>query len=138
MSTLNPPMLHRLDLACTHIAKVFENFTYGGPYLVGSVQERTSKAGSDVDVRLILIDEHYDSLMAGTPPGFATLLDFALGAYLRELTGLPIDFQVQRMTEANANHAGKQRNPLGCRDMTNWVGDARPERITRDAVGGDS
>ena len=80
-----------------------------------------------MDVRLILIDEHYDSLMGGTPEGFATLLDFALGAYIRELTGLPVDFQVQRMTEANENHKGKQRNPLGGRSMTNWVGDARPK-----------
>jgi hypothetical protein len=125
-------MLHRLDLACHHIAEVFEECTYGGPYLVGSVQERTAGPNSDVDVRLILIDEHYDSLMAGTPPGFATLLDFALGAYLRELTGMLIDFQVQRMTEANANHAGKQRNPLGDRSMTNWVGDARPDQRIRN------
>lgn len=127
MSTLSPPLLHRLDLACHHIAETFKEATYGGPYLVGSVQERKAGPGSDVDVRLILIDEHYDALMAGTPDGFATLLDFALGAYLRELTGLPIDFQVQRMTEANAKHGGKQRNPLGSRDMTNWIGDARPE-----------
>jgi hypothetical protein len=126
VSALSPPMLHRLDLACRPIAECFKEATYGGPYLVGSVQERAAKPGSDVDIRLILIDEHYDALMAGTPPGFATLLDFALGAYLRELTGLPVDFQVQRMTEANARHKGP-RNPLGRRDLTNWIGDARPE-----------
>lgn len=125
MSTLSPPVLHRLDLACHHIAETFEGYGFG-PYLVGSVQQRTAEPGSDVDVRLILIDEHYDALMTGTPPGFATLLDLSLGAYLRELTGLPIDFHVQRMTEANANHSG-QRNPLGGRKLTNWLGDARPE-----------
>jgi hypothetical protein len=92
------------------------------------MQDRTAGPGSDVDVRLILIDEHYDSLMAGTPPGYATLLDFALSAYLREMTGLPVDFQIQRMTEANERHAGKQRNPLGSRELTNWIGDARPEK----------
>jgi hypothetical protein len=125
MSVLSPPVLHRLDLACKHISEVFGGFN--GPYLVGSVQERTAGPGSDVDLRLILDDEVYDSLMAGVPDGFATLLDFALAAYVRELTGLPIDFQVQRMTEANAKHAGKQRNPLGGRSLTNWIGDARPE-----------
>ena len=93
----------------------------------GSTQERTAGPGSDVDLRLILDDDTYDALMAGTPDGFATLLDFALAAYVRELTGLPIDFQVQRMTEANERHAGKQRNPLGGRSLTNWAGDARPE-----------
>lgn len=125
MSTLSPPVLHRLDLACKHISEVFGGFS--GPYLVGSVQERTAGPGSDVDLRLILADEEYDALFAGTPDGFATLLDFALSAYVREMTGLPIDFQVQRMTEANDRHAGKQRNPLGRRSMTNWLGDARPE-----------
>lgn len=125
MSTLSPPVLHRLDLACKHIREVFGG--WNGPYLVGSVQERKAGPGSDVDLRLILDDDAYDALMAGTPEGFATLLDFALGAYVRELTGLPIDFQVQRMTEANERHAGKQRNPLGGRSLTAWAGDARPE-----------
>lgn len=125
MSTLSPPVLHRLDIACKHIREVFGGFN--GPYLVGSVQERTAGPTSDVDLRLILDDEVYDALMAGTPEGFATLLDFALAAYVREQTGLPIDFQVQRRTEANERHAGKQRNPLGGRSLTNWVGDARPE-----------
>ena len=149
MSTLSPPVLHRLDLACHHISEVFGGFN--GPYLVGSVQERTAGPGSDVDLRLILDDDVYDALFAGTPEGFATLLDFALAAYVRELTGgLPIDFQVQRMTEANEKHGrAKQyhdhtepiigcrceeryprkhvsRNPLGGRSLTNWVGDARP------------
>jgi len=125
MSTLSPPMLHRLDLACKHISAVFGGFS--GPFLVGSVQQRTAGPTSDVDLRLILADDDYDALMAGTPDGFATLLDFALSAYVRELTGLPIDFQVQRQTQANQRHAGKQRNPLGRRDLTNWLGDARPE-----------
>jgi hypothetical protein len=125
VSTLSPPVLHRLDLACKHIREVFGGFN--GPFLVGSVQERTAGPRSDVDLRLILNDEDYDALMAGTPEGFATLLDFALGAYVRELTDLPIDFQVQRSTEANAKHAGKQRNPLGGRSLVNWAGDARPE-----------
>lgn len=129
MSTLSPPVLHRLDLACQHISDVFGG--WNGPFLVGSVQERTAGPSSDVDVRLILNDDDYDALMAGTPDGFATLLDFALGSYVREITGLPIDFQVQRMTEANKNHAGKQRNPLGRRALTNWIGDARPVRADR-------
>lgn len=125
MSTLSPPVLHRLDLACRHIREVFGGFS--GPFLVGSVQERTAGPGSDVDLRLILEDEEYDALMAGTPDGFATLLDFALAAYVREITGLPIDFQVQRRTEASERHGGKQRNPLGGRSLTAWIGDARPE-----------
>jgi len=129
MSTLSPPVLHRLDLACKHIREVFGGFS--GPFLVGSVQERTAGPGSDVDLRLILDDDAYDALMAGTPNGFATLLDFALSAYVREQTDLPVDFQVQRMTEANDRHGGKQRNPLGGRSLTNWLGDARPDGADR-------
>lgn len=124
MSTLSPPVLHRLDLACRHINECFGGFS--GPFLVGSVQERTAGAGSDVDLRIILADEKYDALFAGTPEGFATLLDMALSAYVREMTDLPIDLQVQRMTEANERHSGLRRNPLGRRRLTNWVGDARP------------
>lgn len=123
MSTLSPPVLHRLDHACKPLVEVF------GPhvYLVGSVQERKAGALSDVDVRLILSDKKYDALMEGRRDGFATLLDFALGAYLREMSGLPIDFQIQRRTEANERHQGKQRNPVGGRRLSNWIGDARPE-----------
>lgn len=135
MSILSPPVLHRLDLACKHISECFGG--WNGPFLVGSTQERKAGPGSDVDLRLILDDEDYDALFAGTPDGFATLLDFALGAYVRELTGLPIDFQVQRMTEANEKHAGKQRNPLGRRKLTAWVGDARPAAQPEDARGGE-
>lgn len=123
MSALNPPLLHRLDHACKPIVEVF------GPtvYLVGSVQENKANARSDIDVRLILTDKDYDRLMRKRPEGFATLIDFALGAYVREMSGLQnIDFQVQRMTEANNLHGGKQRNPLGVRPLTRWIGDARP------------
>ena len=134
MSTLSPPVLHRLDLACKHIREVFGGFA--GPYLVGSVQQRTAGPRSDVDLRLILDDEDYDALFADAPEGFATLLDFALGAYVRELTGLPIDFQVQRMTEANERHGGLRRNPLGGRHLTNWIGDARPEPQHEAATSG--
>lgn len=66
MSHLSPPVLHRLDLACKPILDAFGH----EPYLVGSVQERTASCGSDVDVRLILPDDEYDALMAGTGPGF--------------------------------------------------------------------
>lgn len=90
---------------------------------------RTAGPLSDVDVRLILPDKTYSRLMRRQPIGFATLLDFALGAYLREATRLPIDFQVQQQTAANARHIGGQRNPLGVRALTAWIGDARPERV---------
>lgn len=117
MSTLSPPVLFRLDHACKPIAEAFGH----EPYLVGSVQERKASALSDVDVRLILPDDEYDAL--DMTPARRTLMDLALGAFLRELTGLPIDLQIQRQTEANLKYHG-QRNPLGRRDLTAWVGDS--------------
>lgn len=118
MSGLHPPMLFKLDLACDPIYEAFGEY----PYLVGSVQQRTAGPRSDVDVRLILDDERYDALISS--PEVRTMLDIAFSAYLYTMTGLPIDFQIQRRTQANEIHAGKQRNPLGGRTLANWPGDA--------------
>lgn len=121
---LNPPTLFRLDHACKPIVEAFDGDGFGFPagvYLVGSVQERTAGPRSDVDVRLILDDDRYDALV--TSPALRTMLDLAFGAYLREMTGLPVDFQIQRRTQANEKHKGTGRNPLGRRSLANWVGD---------------
>lgn len=117
MSILNPPTLFRLDLACKPIVEAF------GPhvYLVGSVQERTAHALSDFDVRLILSDKKYKRLIKTSEQ--RTILDLALGAFVRELSGLPVDFQIQRQSQADEKFKGKQRNPLGRRSLANWVGD---------------
>lgn len=126
MSTLYPLLLHRLDLACSRIDEAFGH----SPYLVGSVQERKATATSDFDVRLILPDEEYDDLIRTAE--MRTMLDLALGCYLTQMTGLPIDFQIQRMTEANEKHTG-QRNPLGGRALSAWRGDAAPDLPDRAA-----
>lgn len=84
------------------------------PYHVGS--SATSKTWRDVDVRLILDDEAFAALF----PGFAaanhvdawwSLFCAAMSELGRARTGLPIDFQVQNMTEANEKYPGF-RNPL--------------------------
>lgn len=75
------------------------------PYQVGS--SLNTKKWRDVDVRLILPDEQYDE-MFGVPANEVnakvaafTLAFCALG---KEMTGLPIDFQIQRQTDANAKY----------------------------------
>lgn len=84
------------------------------PYHVGS--SATSKNWRDVDVRLILDDDRFHALF----PGFKTanhidawwaLLCAALSELGRQRTGLPIDFQIQSMTEANEHYTGV-RHPL--------------------------
>lgn len=118
-SYLTRPQVWALDEACKPLVAVF-----GPPMLVGSVMERADFR--DVDLRLILMDEVYDCL---EDPQWA-LISFLTSAHLAATTGLPVDFQFQRMTEANAAYAGKPRNPMGVRQLgRDWVGDGRPERV---------
>lgn len=90
-------------------------------YLVGSAMER--KEHRDVDVRCILPDEEYDRLF---PPVFSgetrvrnqnlnplwTLMCASISFWLAERTGLKIDFQIQRSSDANEEHQGS-RSALG-------------------------
>ena len=102
--------LHRLDLACAPLRQWCDSFDEPcGVYLVGSAGERPDFR--DVDVRLILADEVFDKTF-GHDRGLWGLFCYAVSCQLRDDTGLPIDFQVQRMTEANEQH-NKPRNALG-------------------------
>ncbi len=81
------------------------------PYHVGS--SLRSKDWRDVDVRLILPDDEFverfgaRNQSAETNPKLAaiTLAFAALGA---QMTGLPIDFQIQPQTWANEQYPGKR------------------------------
>lgn len=88
------------------------------PYLVGSAA--VGKHWRDVDVRLILPDDEFDALFpAHTQPphqdGRWGLLCAAISELARQRTGLPVDFQIQRMTYANDRHPGV-RLALGIHD----------------------
>lgn len=114
--------LHSLDAACNLVRRAFGH----PPYLVGSAGLSSAGDGSpfrDVDVRLILPD---DEFAAACPTRERwELLSLGIGAWLRERTGLPVDFQVQQMTAANERH-GKPRNPLGMDRVFAGAGDATP------------
>jgi hypothetical protein len=75
------------------------------PFHVGSsLKEKTG--WRDVDVRLMLSDEDYESLGLGDPKyphhnGKWVALCRAFSALGKEMTGLPIDFQIQQRTLAN-------------------------------------
>lgn len=87
-------------------------------YHVGSSMH--GKTWRDVDVRLILPDEEFNALFPGYQFGHQTdakwgLICAALSALGQQQTGLPIDFQIQSMTEANGrfgDFAVTPRNPL--------------------------
>lgn len=116
MSALSPRQMWLLDEACKPIEEAL-----GTPYLVGTAAHRGTYR--DVDVRVILSDKHYRKLKKAVGQRGITLMGFTIGDYLAHRTGLPIDFQIQQMTAANALHDG-MRNPLGSRNLSRWPGDA--------------
>ena len=108
----------RLNHACLPVSEAFG----GHVYLVGSALEREDYR--DLDVRVILADDEFDSTFPNVRVW--SLLCLGVTEYLQRVTGLPIDFQVQRMTEANEKHHGS-RNPVGTK--ARWFaggGDATP------------
>src|SRR5688572_23291882 len=111
---LPAPHFFNLNHACTIINKAFDGF---GCYLVGSSRER--RDFRDVDVRFIMSDEAYDREFRN---GDATswldakwsLICQAISLWLTQQSGLPIDFQIQRQTQANELHPGPgRRSALG-------------------------
>lgn len=109
--------LLRLDLAAAHIERVFP----GSTYLVGSVER--GEPYRDVDVRTILADEDFDALF-GEAELLWGLVCLGLTAWLREQTGLPIDYQIQRRTEANEKHPGPRNHLSGGHRVLAGGGDA--------------
>lgn len=102
----------RLEAWAKDVAELFDGDV---PYLVGSVNERPDFR--DVDLRLILQDETFDAQF-GDRPVKVRVLNHAISTWGQRETGLPIDFQVQRSTEANAQFSGQVRNPMGLRDWS--------------------
>lgn len=109
------PQFFNLNQACRVITEAFGFCVY----LVGS--SLRTKDYRDVDVRCILADEEFDRLFPNCvgDPKLPMHLDArwsiicsSISLYLSQHSGLPIDFQIQRQTQANAEHKGP-RNALG-------------------------
>ena len=96
-------------------------------YLVGSATAKDDYR--DVDIRTILDDDEFDALFGGRE-FFWSLTCLGISTYLHEVTGLPVDFQIQRRAEANEKYVAGIRNPIGVRarpyagggDATNFGG----------------
>lgn len=119
--SLTTAELYDLDHACELIDRAFGTC----PYLVGTAG--SGGAYRDVDVRLILDDEDFDRIFGEHRLHLWELLTLAIGDHLRQRVKLPIDFQIQRQTEANARHGGKARNPLGLGRTLAAGGDGTPK-----------
>ncbi len=110
-SYIGVPAVFKLELACKHLNDAYDGF---GCYVVGSALVRPD--WRDVDVVLILDDEAFKrEFPAADIRQGAFELDtkwlihtVALSEWLREQTGLPIDFKIQPQTWANERHKGRR------------------------------
>lgn len=89
------------------IHKLFDKDISYGPYHVGSSLKRNDYR--DIDLRVLIKDEEYDRL--------SKIIDFetlgiAVSLWGQKVTGMPIDYQVQRMSDANAEYKGEPRNAI--------------------------
>jgi hypothetical protein len=103
------PHFYNLNQACALINRAF---TEGMCYHVGS--SLAKRDYRDVDVRLMLPDEEYDRIFGAGDwaNAYWSLLCTSISLWLRQQSDLPIDFQIQRRTQANEMHKGK-RSALG-------------------------
>lgn len=109
-TSLGPHEIFLLDQWGRQLREAFDEM----PYLVGSVV-RADKEWRDVDVRML------DPLRLGNRPLARRTLNLVLTLWGRQVTGLPVDFQLQTSREFHA-HDGQPRNPLGTRSSSQWKG----------------
>jgi hypothetical protein len=87
---------------------------FGQPaYLVGSATR--SKNWRDVDIRLIMDDKEYEAMGFGKPEemsrnGKWVAYCLAFSVLGKQMTGLPIDFQIQQRSYAN-KHFNLSKHP---------------------------
>lgn len=122
---LGAPAAFNLNLACRALSEAFGHAVY----LVGSALERRDYR--DVDVRCLLDDDEFDRLFPGCPSATQyhpawSLLCCAISEWLAARTGLPIDFQFQKRTKANAEFPDGARQPYGVALHRAW-----PPRIVQ-------
>ncbi len=121
------PAYFKLNAFASWVEKAFGDAF--GVYLVGSAAR--TKKWRDVDVRLILPDDEYTAFFGKpnqpiqTTPRYS-LLCAAISALGREMTGLPIDFQIDQQTEVNRRTEGQVRVALGIWKM---LGNHDPEQL---------
>ena len=140
---IGAPACFALEMACKHLMDAFdEPEGHVGIYLVGSALERAD--WRDVDVRMMLDDATFARMFPKALLGHGaawefdtrwTLMTLSISTWLREQTGLPIDFQFQPMSFANDKHKGR-RHALGLRYVAREPEPLPPtrERLSMDAA----
>lgn len=84
------------------------------PYQVGS--SLTTKDWRDVDVRLILPDEEFITRFGSIHTSYVdprlAAITLAFSALGKQMTGLPVDFQIQSQSHANTRYGDQVRGAL--------------------------
>lgn len=124
MSALSPRQHFLLSKACESINEGLGSF---GCYHVGTSADGRQEY-RDVDVRFIMEDKQFDKLKKAIGRRGIALMGLTMGQYLFSMTNLPIDFQIQRQTEANLLHGDKYRGALGHANLLAYQGDAYIEK----------
>lgn len=124
---IGAPACFALEMACKTLRDAFgsevDESSHIGIYAVGSCLERPD--WRDVDVVMIMDDASFQRLFPDVTfgPGFGanwefdprwTLMVTLISRWLKEQTGLPVDFKFQPMSYANERH-NKQRHAVGLR-----------------------
>lgn len=123
-------------LLLDHWARMLREVFGVEAYHVGS--SATSKTWRDVDVRVILEDDDYEAWFGAGSIGRGSInpkwsaICTAFSLWGREVTGLPIDFQVQARSAVKESDWDKVRHPLGIFvDYTRGAAYAREAEIQR-------
>ncbi len=109
---LPAPHFFNLNMACVPVSQALDF----GVYLVGSALDRRDYR--DVDVRAIVSDDQWERMFPGCEPRMAqrhalwSVMCASISLYLSQHSGLPIDFQIQQQTYANAEFPNR-RHALG-------------------------
>ncbi len=98
-SYLTVSQQYNLNVACRPLACLGY-----GTFHVGS--SLTKPDYHDVDLRCIMADDEYDAMFGDEHK--LKFLNAAVSEWIQARTGLPIDFQFQRATEANAEFTGRR------------------------------
>ena len=117
---LGEPHHMNLEAACMLVSQAFNETCY----LVGTAA--VQRDFRDVDVRIIMNDDKFDTLFGNTGGGtraFWTLVSVSVSAWLKQCTGLPVDFQVVRRSAVQEADWDKVRWPLNILDFD----ETRPE-----------
>ena len=105
------PQSAQLDHALMIVCEAFGEQCYQ----VGSSTKGTDFR--DVDVRMILDDDKFDALFGSWTAvrwqPFWSLICASISLYLRQTTGLPIDFQIQRRSNVNEADWDEPRTVCG-------------------------